>query len=152
LFVAWRLSIFRSAMAAAAIGLPLFVGTPALAKPIDPTLTSVQAAIDDFVAYLKSETNEAMTMAARLARDNKDNLAAAKSNLDRQLSAWRDLLSDQKARAGTLVDDVSAAWNAWREAAAASWAIVERQAVDALDWIQSWMRHALRDQSPETPV
>ena len=52
----------------------------------------------------------------------------------------------------TIGDDASATWNAWRDAAAASWAIVERQAVDALDWIQSWMRHSLRDQSPETPV
>jgi hypothetical protein len=139
-------------MAAAMVGLPLLVGTPALAKPIEPAVTSVQAAIDDFVAYLKSETNEAMTIAARLARDHKDKLADAKSYLDRQFSAWRDLLSDQKARAGTLADDASATLNAWREAAAATWAIVERQAVDALDWIQSWMRHSLRNQSPETPV
>jgi hypothetical protein len=144
--------MFRSAIAAATIGLPLFVGTPALARPAEPDLTSVQAAIDDFVAYLKSETNEAMTRAARLARDHEDDLAAAKSYLDRQFSAWRDLLSDQKARAGTLVDDAWATWDAWREGAAASWAIVERQAVDALDWIQSWMRHSLRNQSPETPV
>ena len=103
------------------VGLPLFVGTPALAKPTEPNMTSGQAAIDDFVAYLKSETNEAMTMAARLARDHEDDLAAAKSYLDRQFSAWRDLLSDQKARAGTLVDGASATWSAWREAAAASW-------------------------------
>jgi hypothetical protein len=147
-----RLSIIGCALSAAIAGLPLLVGTPALAKPIEPNVTSVQAAIDDFVAYLKSETNEAMTMAARLARDHEDDLVAAKSYLDRQFSAWRDLLSDQKARAETLGDDASATWNAWRDAAAASWAIVERQAVDALDWIQSWMRHSLRDQSPETPV
>jgi hypothetical protein len=147
-----RLSIIGSALIAVMVALPLLVGTPALAKPIDPNVSSVQAAIDDFVAYLKSETNEAMTTAVRLARDHEDDLATAKSYLDRQFSAWRDLLSDQKARAGTFVDDASATWNAWREAAAASWAIVERQAVDALDWIQSWMRHSLRDQSPETPV
>jgi hypothetical protein len=152
LFVPCRLSIFRSALTAATVSLPLLVGTHALAKPIDPSVSSAQAAIDDFVAYLKSETNQAMTVAARLARDHEEDVAAAKSYLDSQFSAWRDLLSDQKARAGTFVDDASATWNAWRDAAAASWAIVERQAVEALDWIQSWMRHALRDQSPETPV
>jgi hypothetical protein len=134
------------------VGLPLFVGTPALAKPIDPTVTSVQAAIDDFVAYLKSETNEAMTMAARLARDHEEDVAAAKSYLDRQFSAWRDLLSDQKARAETLGDDASATWDAWREAAAASWAIAEQQARDVADWIATWMRHSLRDQNRKTPV
>jgi hypothetical protein len=147
-----RLPIIGSALIAATVGLPLLVGTPALAKPIEPNVTSVQGAIDDFVAYLKSETNEAMTIAARLARDHEDDLAAAKSYLDSQFSAWRDALSDQKARAETLGDGASATWDAWREAAAASWAVVERQAVDALDWIQSWMRHALRDQNPETPV
>jgi hypothetical protein len=152
LFVPCRLSIIRSGLIAAMVGLPLLVGTPALAKPIEPGVTSVQAAIDDFVAYLKSETNEAMSMAARLARDHDDDLAAATSYLDRQFSAWRDLLSDQKARAATLADDASATWHAWREAAASSWAIIERQAVDALDWIQSWMRHALKDQSHEAPV
>jgi hypothetical protein len=152
LFVPCRLPIFRSAIIAATVGLPLLVGTPAIAKPNEPSLTSVQAAIDDFVAYLKTETYEAMTMAARLARVHEDDLAAAKSYLDGQFSAWRDLLSDQKARAETLGDDASATWNAWREAAAASWAVIERQAVDALDWIQSWMRHSFKDQSPETPV
>jgi hypothetical protein len=147
-----RLSIFRSALIAAMLGLPLLASAPAAARPIEPDKNSVQAAIDSFVAYLKSETNDAATMAARLARDHQDSLAAAKSYFDNQLSAWRDLLSDQKARAETLGDDASATWDAWREAAAASWAIVERQAVDALDWIQSWMRYSLRDQSPETPV
>jgi hypothetical protein len=146
------LSPFRSALIAAMAGLPLVVGTPAAAGPVAPNENSVQAAIDSFVAYLKSETNGAAIAAARLARDHKDDLAAAKSYLDRQFSAWRDLLSDQKERVGTLGKDASAALGAWREAAAASWAIVERQAIDALDWIQSWMRHSLRDQNPETPV
>jgi hypothetical protein len=146
------LSIFRSALLAAMAGLPLLAGTPALAKPIEPNATSIQAAIDDFIAYLKSETNEAAKTAARLARDNQDSLTAAKSYLDSQLSAWRDLLSDQKARAGTLVDDASATWEAWREAAVASWATVERQAVDALDWITTWLRHDWTDRNSETPV
>lgn len=148
-----RLSNLRSALIAAMVGLPLLAGTPAAAKPIEPNETSVQAVIDGFVAYLKSETNQTAAAAARLARDNKDNLAAAKSYLDSQLSAWRDLLSDQKGRAGTLGKDASANWEAWRQAAVASWATLERQARDALDWIAAWMRNSLSsDQNPETPV
>ena len=149
-----RLSILRSALIAALVGLPLLAGTPAAAKkPLEANENSVQGAIDRFVAYLKSETNEATSAVARLARDNKDNLAAAKSYLDSQLSAWRDLLSDQKARAGTLGKDASATWEAWRQAAVASWATIERQARDALDWIATWMRNSLSsDQNPETPV
>jgi hypothetical protein len=105
---------------AAMAGLPLVAGTPAAAQSIEPNQASIQAAIDGFVAYLKSETNEAAKTAPRLARDNQDNLAAAKSYLDSQLSAWRDLLSDQKARAGTIGKDASATWEAWRKAAVAS--------------------------------
>jgi hypothetical protein len=147
-----RLSIFRSALIAAMLGLPLLASAPAAARPIEPDENSVQAVIDSFVAYLKSETNGAATMAARLARDHQDSLAAAKSYFDNQLSAWRDLLSDQKARAGTLGRDASATWDAWREAAAASWAIAEQQARDVADWIATWMRHSLRDQNRKTPV
>jgi hypothetical protein len=143
----------RSALIAALLGSALVAVTPAAAEPVEPNETSVLAAIDSFVAYLKSETNQTVTAAARLARDNKESLAAAKSYLDSQLSGWRDLLSDQKARAGTLGKDAAASWEAWREAAVASWAAIERQAVDALDWIQSWMRNqSMTDQNPETPV
>jgi hypothetical protein len=137
---------------AALMGLACVAGpTPAAAKPSEPN--AAQATIDSFVAYLKSETNEAMSMAARMARDNKDSLAAAKSYLDRQLSAWRDLLSDLKATAGTLGEDAATTWEAWRQAATASWAAIERQALDALDWIETWMRNqSLSDRNPETPV
>jgi len=148
-----RLPALRSALMAAMVGLPFLAGTPAAAKPIEPNENSVQVTIDSFVAYLKSETNEAIAAAARMARDNKDNLAAAKSYLDSQLSAWRDLLSDQKARAGTLGKDASATWEAWREAVVSSWAIIERQALDALDWVTTWMRNqSSSDRNPETPV
>lgn len=148
-----RLSAVRSALIAAVLGSALVAVTPAAAEPPEPNQTSVQATIDGFVAYLKSETNQAMTAAARLARDNKESLAAAKSYLDRQLSAWRDLLSDRKARAGTLGKDAAASWEAWRQAAVASWATIERQARDALDWIATWLRNqSVTDQNPETPI
>ena len=87
------------------VGLPLLAATPVTAKPIEANENSVQVTVDSFVAYLKSETNQALTIAARMARDNKDSLAAAKSYLDSQISAWRDLLSDRKARPGTLGKD-----------------------------------------------
>ena len=95
------------------VGLPLLAATPVAAKPIEPNENSVQATVDSFVAYLKAETNEALKIAARMARDNKESLAAAKSYLDRQLSALRDLLSDRKATAGTLGKDAATTWEAW---------------------------------------
>jgi predicted HTH domain antitoxin len=148
----------RSALIAAMVGLPILAATPGAAKPIEPNENSVQATVDSFVAYLKSETNEALKIAARLARDNKESLAAAKSYLDRQIFAWRDLLSDRKARPGTLDNhafgkDASATWQAWRQAAVSSWATIERSAHDVVDWIATWMRHlSLSHQNPETPV
>lgn len=135
------------------VGLPLLAATPVTAKPIEANENSVQVTVDSFVAYLKSETNQALTIAARVARDNKDSLAAAKSYLDNQISAWRDLLSDRKARPGTLGKDASATWQAWRQAAVSSWATIERSAHDVVDWIATWMRHlSLSHQNPETPV
>jgi len=143
----------RSALIAAMVGLPLLAATPVSAKPIEPNENSVQTTVDTFVAYLKAETNEALTIAARRARDNKESLAAAKSYLDSQISAWRDLLSDRKARPGTLGQDASATWQAWRQAAVSSWATIEHSAHDAVDWIATWMRQlSSTDRNPETPV
>jgi len=148
----------RSALIAAMVGLPILAATPVTAKPIEANENSVQVTVDSFVAYLKSETNQALTIAARMARDNKDSLAAARAYLDNQISAWRDLLSDRKATPGTLGEgafgkDASATWQAWRQAAVSSWATIERSAHDVVDWIATWMRHlSLSHQNPETPV
>lgn len=143
-----HLRALRSALIAAMVSLPLLAATPVTAKSIAPNQNSVQATVDSFVAYLKSETNQALTIATRMARDNKESLAAAKSYLDSQISAWRDLLSDRKARPGH-----SATWQAWRQAAVSSWATIERSAHDVVDWIATWMRHlSLSHQNPETPV
>jgi len=152
-----RLSALRSALVGAMLGLALFASpanaTPGETRPGETSETSLRAGIDNFAAYLKSETNAAMAMAARLARDHQDSLAAAKSYLERHLSAWRDLLSDRKAGAGTLGTEPESIWEAWRRAAIASWAAIEHQARDALDWIAIWMRNqSLSDQNPETPV
>lgn len=148
-----HLPALRSALIAAMVGLPLLAATPVTAKPIEANENSVQATVASFLAYLKSETNEALTIATRMAPDNKESLAAAKSYLDSQISAWRDLLSDRKARPGTLGKDASATWQAWRQAAVSSWATIERSAHDVVDWIATWMRHlSLSHQNPKTPV
>lgn len=148
-----RLPALRSALISATVGLSILAATPVVAKPIEPNENSVQATVDSFVAYLKAETNEALKIAARLARDNKESLAAAKSYLDRQLSALQDLLSDRKATAGTLGKDAATTWETWLQDAAASWATFERQAAEVLDWITSWMRgQSSSDENSETPV
>jgi hypothetical protein len=143
---------FISFAVAAMLGLACIAGPArAASEPVEPN--AAQATLDNFLAYLKSETNEAMSMAARLARDNQESLAAAKSYLDRQLSALRDLLSDRKATAETLGKDAVTTWEAWRQEAAASWATIERQVVEVLDWIQSWMRsQSSSEENAETPV
>ena len=125
---------------------PLYAGGAlAAAKPLEPQENSLHSA--SFVSYLKSETNEAETAAARIARENNDTLAEAKSHIGAQIAAF----SSQKARLTTLGKDASAIWEAWRETAVSSWAKVRAQVHDALDWIAAWMRNqSLSD--PETPV
>ena len=149
-----RLPSFRCALIAAMLGAPLFAGGAlAAAKPLEPQENSLHSAVDSFISYLKSETNEAVTAAARIARENKDTLAEVKSRIGAQIAAFSASLSGQKARLTTLGKDASATWEAWRVAAVSSWAKIEREAHDALDWIATWMRNQSSiDQNPETPV
>ncbi|MBC8013403.1 MAG: hypothetical protein H7X74_04885 [Methyloceanibacter sp.] len=150
----YRLPSFRCALIAAMLGAPLFAGGAlAAAKPIEPQANSLNSAVYSFVSYLKSEMNEAMMAAARIARENKDTLAEAKSRIGAQIAAFSASLSGRKARLTTLDKDASAMWEAWRETAVSSWAKMQRSAHEALDWIAAWMRNqSLSHQHPETPV
>jgi hypothetical protein len=152
LLVPLRLPCVRYALIAALLGIA--AGTaPASADPVEPQGHSAQATLDNFVAYLKTETNGAVIAAARLARDHKDSLDAAKSYLDRHIAGWRTALSGQKAKMPTLDTNVSELWEEWRETAVSSWATIERSAHDIVDWIATWMRHqSLSDRNPKTPV
>jgi hypothetical protein len=127
-----RLQSLRISLIAAMLGTQLFAGGAlAAAQPVEPQENSLNSAVDDFVSYLKSETNEAVTAAARIARENKDSLAQAKSRIGAQIDALRGSLSGQKARLTTL----------------------HKEAHEPLDWIAGWMRNqSLSDQRPETPV
>ncbi|MGH6802780.1 MAG: hypothetical protein ACREC3_05365, partial [Methyloceanibacter sp.] len=89
-----RLSSFHCALIAAMFGAPLYAGGAlAAAKPLEPQENSLHSAVDSFVSYLKSETNEAVTAAARIARENKDTLAEAKSHIGAQIAAFSAALS-----------------------------------------------------------
>ncbi len=144
----------RLALFAAMLGLPLLTGVAlAATQTVEPQANSLQAAIDDFLSYLKSETNEAGRTAARLAREHKDAIDAATSQMDAHIAGWRAALSGQKERLKTLHSDASAMWEDLSETAVSSWAKAERQAHEALDWIAKWMRNQpLSDQRPEIPV
>jgi hypothetical protein len=134
------------------LGVVMLAPAPwAFAEPVDPQENSLQSAVGGFVAYLKSETNEAMTAAARAAREN--TIAAAKARIDATIASLRETLNGQKARLETLGKDATAMSEAWREAAVSSWAKIEHSVHDALDWIEAWMRNqSPSDQSPEIPV
>ena len=137
-----RLPSFRCALIAAMLATPLFAGGAlAAAKPLEPQENSLHSAVDSFVSYLKSETNEAVTAAARIARENKDTVAEVKSRIGAPIAAFSAAFSSQTARLTTLGKDASAMWEAWREAAVSSWAKLQAQAHDALDWITAWMRN-----------
>ncbi len=138
-----RLQSLRPALMAGLFGAVTLAPAPqAFAEPIDPQENSLQSAVDGFVAYLKSETNEAVTAAARAARDSKEAIEAAKARIDATIASLRETLNGQKARLETLDKDATAMSKAWK-----------RSAHDTLDWIGAWMRNqSLSDQSPEIPV
>jgi cytochrome c556 len=149
-----RLQSLRPALMAGLLGVVMLApASPAFAEPIDRQENSLQSTVDGFVAYLKSETNEAMTAATRAARDNKETIEAANARIAATIANLRETLNGQKARLEILGKDATAMSEAWREAAISSWAKIERSAHDALDWIEAWMRNqSLSDQSPEIPV
>lgn len=148
-----RLPSFRFALIVTLLGTSLLADAPAAAKSLEPQKNSLHSAVDSFVSYLKSETNEAMTAAVRIARENEDGFTAAKTRISTQIDVWRALLIGQKASPMTLGEHASEMWEAWREEAVSSWAKIEQGARDALDWIATWIRNqSLSDQHRGTPV
>jgi hypothetical protein len=126
---------------------------PAQAQPVEPQENSLQGAIDDFVAYLKLETYDAATEAARIARDNKDAAEEAKATLRSYFGELGVTLSDQKARVETLAGDVVARLGAWSKSAGVSWAEAGRLAEDMLDRFTAWLRSQTpSDETSEIPV
>src|SRR3989304_7079963 len=120
---------FPCALVPAMLATPLFAGGAlAAAKPLEPQENSLHSAVDGFVSYLKSEPNEAVTAAARIARENKDTVAEVKSRIGAQIASFSAALSGQKARLTTLGKDASAMWEAWRVAAGSYLAQVGRSA------------------------
>jgi chromosome segregation ATPase len=146
-------SLLRSTLLVAGLMLPLSASPGFAAAEPREQVGDFKSALDDFIAYLKSESNDAGRMAARIARENKDSIDAAKSRIDAHISDLRSALSGQKDRLKTLHKDASTAWKELSETAVASWVSVERQAHEALDWIGRWMRNQSRpEQRPEIPV
>ena len=136
-----RLQSSRLALLVGLCSAFLLVPAPRVsAEPIYPQANSLQSAVDRFVAYLKTETNAAMTEAARLAREHKDDIDAAKARVDAAL-AELIALSGHKESLDALSKDAAALSQAWREAAVSSWAKVERSARDALAEIDAWTRN-----------
>lgn len=140
-----RIALIAAAMFAAS-------SLPATAKSLDPKVNSLIAAVDNFIAYLRSETQQNAAAAAEFARDNKHVIDQATSRLAAQIADWRTALSGQKETLQTLGEDASALLKALGETAISSWAKVERHAVDALDWALGWVRQSPSDQRSEIPV
>ncbi len=138
----------------AILGALAFGGSaPALANLAEAQENSVQSAVDGFVAYLKSQTYDAASVAAKVARDNKDTIEAAKTTLGSQIADLRAVLSDQKARVGTLAMDAAARLDAWSRSAGVSWADAQRMAKDVLDRFAARMRsQSPSNDTAETPV
>jgi hypothetical protein len=137
------------ALLAGLLGTLLLAPAPrALAEPIDSQENSLESAVDSFFAYLRTETNEAIIAAARAAREHKDSIEAAKARVGAAL--------DECGQKGTLErfgKNAAAMSEAWREAAASSWAKIESSARDVLAELETWLRrHSPPEENPEIPV
>ncbi len=143
-----------------ALGIGAIVGSLALAgparaegEPIERQDNSLERGIDGFVAYLKSETYDAVSEAARLAREHHDEIEAAKKTLHSRLAELGAALSGRKARADTLARDAMARLEAWSRSAGVSWDDAEHLAQTMLDRLNAWLRgHVPSNESEEIPV
>ena len=145
----------RSSLRSALLVAVLFVlgATPAWSQTPERHEISVHRLVDNFIAYLKSETQDAAREAARLVRENQDLIDEAKVRVAAQIDALKAALSRQKQHLEPFGEDASAMWDKFTETAVSSLSIVERHAVRALDWVMGFMRTETQsDQGPEIPV
>lgn len=149
-----RLQSSRLVLLAGLLGVFLLAPVPpVLAEPVDPQANSLQSAIDSFVAYLKTETNAAITDAARLDREHKEDIDAAKARVDSALAELKAALGGHNYSLDALGKDAAALSEAWRETTASSWSKFERSARHALAEIEAWLRNqSLADENPEIHV
>ena len=149
-----RLQSSRLVFLAGLLAALTFATAPqALAEPSDPQENSLRSVVDSFVAYLKTETNAAMTEAARAAREHKDDIDAAKARIDAAIAELNQAFSGQKATLDRFGKDATAMSQAWREAAQSAWTKFERSARDALAEIEAWMHNqSLQDENSEIRV
>jgi hypothetical protein len=142
----------RSALVALVLALSAGA-TPGWAQSVERQENSVHPLVDNFVAYLKSETQNSLREAARLARENQDLIDEAKSRIAAQINAWQAGLSGQKEHLQTFGDDAATMWEKFKAIADSSLSVVEQHALSALDWFMDFMRTETRsDQRPEIPV
>jgi len=148
-----RLQSARLALLAGLLGALLFAPAPrALAKPIESHENSLQSQVDSFVAYLRTEANEAIIAAARAAREHKDSIEAAKARVGAAGQAqssmgWPEGGLERFSKNATAMSE------AWREAAASSWAKIEHSARDVLAELETWLRrHSRPEENPEIPI
>ena len=141
------------ALAAAGFGASLVLGGAAFAEAKRVQAAPLQDSIDSFVAYLKSETYDVASQAERLAREHKDAIASAESNLRSHLAELGAALSGRKETAETLANDAMARLDAWSKSAGVSWAEARRQAERLLDSFETWLRsQAPSNKTEEFPV
>ena len=149
-----RLQSARLALLAGLLGALLFAPAPrSLAKPIESHENSLQSQVDSFVAYLRTEANEAIIAAARAARKHKDGIEAAKARVGAALDKLSQAWGGQKGGLERFSKNATAMSEAWREAAASSWAKIEHSARDVLAELETWLRrHSRPEENPEIPI
>jgi hypothetical protein len=142
----------RSALMAMALILSAGA-SPAWPQSVERQDNSVHPLVDNFIAYLKSETQNSVREAARLARENEDFIDEAKRRIAAQIDALQSALSGQKEHLHTFGEDAAAMWEDFRETAVSSLSVVEQHALSALDWFMGFMRtQPQSEQRPEIPV
>jgi hypothetical protein len=153
---------YRVRLLAAVLGFALLGAVePLSAKPLERHEEQLRAALQDFAATLKSETDKLAGRAAEAAQDAEQTFGKAAERMAREVEDLAGALSERKDTLGTLGRELSAqleAWkdtelDRWREAAGESWFKMHHAMIELMGRLNDWLRmQSEPEANPEIPV
>ena len=153
---------YRLRLLAAALGLALLAAAePASARALEQQEDQLRAALEDFTAKLKTETEKLAGRAAEVAQEAEQTFGKAAGRMAQEAETFARSLSERKDTLGTLGRELSAqleAWKneeleAWREAMGESWFKMHHAMFEMLGRLNDWLRmQSEPEANPEIPV
>lgn len=153
---------YRLRVLAAVLGFALLGAVePVSARPLERHEEQLRAALDNFAATLKSESEKLAGRAAQAAEDAERRFGKTAERMAQEAEAFARSLSERKDTLGTLGRELSAqleAWKdqeleAWRDAMGESWFKMHHSMMELMARLNDWLRtQAEPEANPEISI